>query len=187
MRATSTTPAHARKWKPLKTLPFSELPPVLLRIPWPALRGPFRNHFWKKGRPQPYWGEGILEMLWINLFGRWRSGGEGVFRSGVQGSKTTCYLRSPGSRIGGKEFWKCSGLIFLAGDGPVGRESSGRVSRGQRLHAIFGAQGTYIFLSGVPDRYVFFLPPWFCQRNPAFGREISARIGGSRLKSANLG
>ena len=27
-----------------------------LGIPWPALRGPLRNHFWKKRRPQPYWG-----------------------------------------------------------------------------------------------------------------------------------
>ena len=35
---------------------FSEIPPVLLGIPWPALGGPLRNHFWKKKRPQPYWG-----------------------------------------------------------------------------------------------------------------------------------
>ena len=35
---------------------FKEGPPVLLGIPWPALRGPLRNHFWKKKRPQPYWG-----------------------------------------------------------------------------------------------------------------------------------
>ena len=34
----------------------SEIPPVLLGIPWPALRGPLRNQFWKKRRPQPYWG-----------------------------------------------------------------------------------------------------------------------------------
>ena len=34
----------------------SEIPPVLLGIPWPALGGPLRNHFWKKKRPQPYWG-----------------------------------------------------------------------------------------------------------------------------------
>ena len=34
----------------------SEIPPVLLGIPWPTLRGPLRNHFWKKKRPQPYWG-----------------------------------------------------------------------------------------------------------------------------------
>ena len=33
-----------------------EMPSVLLGIPWPALRGPLRNHFWKKRRPQPYWG-----------------------------------------------------------------------------------------------------------------------------------
>ena len=39
----------------LQTL-YSEIPPVLLGIPWPALRGPLRNHFWKKKRPQPYWG-----------------------------------------------------------------------------------------------------------------------------------
>ena len=32
------------------------MPPVLLGIPWPALGGPLRNHFWKKKRPQPYWG-----------------------------------------------------------------------------------------------------------------------------------
>ena len=35
---------------------YSEIPPVLLGIPWPTLRGPLRNHFWKKKRPQPYWG-----------------------------------------------------------------------------------------------------------------------------------
>ena len=34
----------------------SEMPPVLLGIPWPALRGPLRNHYWKKRRPRPYWG-----------------------------------------------------------------------------------------------------------------------------------
>ena len=34
----------------------SEIPPVLLGIPWPALRGPLRGHFWKKKRPRPYWG-----------------------------------------------------------------------------------------------------------------------------------
>ena len=34
----------------------SEIPPVLLGIPWPALRGPLRNRIWKKRRPQPYWG-----------------------------------------------------------------------------------------------------------------------------------
>ena len=32
------------------------MPSVLLGIPWPALRGPLRNQFWKKRRPQPYWG-----------------------------------------------------------------------------------------------------------------------------------
>ena len=42
----------------------SEIPPVLLGLPWPALGRPLRNHFWKKKRPQPYWGEIILEMLW---------------------------------------------------------------------------------------------------------------------------
>ena len=30
---------------------------MLLGIPWPALRGPLRSHFWKKKRPQPDWGE----------------------------------------------------------------------------------------------------------------------------------
>ena len=34
----------------------SEIPPVLLGIPWPVLKGPLQNHFWKKRRPQPYWG-----------------------------------------------------------------------------------------------------------------------------------
>ena len=34
----------------------SGTPPVPLGIPWPALRGPFWNHFWKKRRPEPYWG-----------------------------------------------------------------------------------------------------------------------------------
>ena len=33
----------------------SEIPPVLLGIPW-SLRGPLRNQFWKKRRPQLYWG-----------------------------------------------------------------------------------------------------------------------------------
>ena len=33
------------------------MPSVLLGIPWPALRGPLRNHFWKKRRPQPYFWE----------------------------------------------------------------------------------------------------------------------------------
>ena len=37
---------------------ISEIPPVLLGIPWLALRGPLRNHFWKKRRPQPHWGGG---------------------------------------------------------------------------------------------------------------------------------
>ena len=32
------------------------MPPVLLGIPWAALRGPLRNQFRKKRRPQPYWG-----------------------------------------------------------------------------------------------------------------------------------
>ena len=42
----------------------SEIPPVLLGIPWPALRGPLRNHFWKKGVPSRTGVERILEMLW---------------------------------------------------------------------------------------------------------------------------
>ena len=33
----------------------SEIPSVLPGIPWPALRGPLGNHFWKQRRPQPYW------------------------------------------------------------------------------------------------------------------------------------
>ena len=37
-------------------LPSSERPPVLLGIPWPALKRPLRNQFWKKERPQGYWG-----------------------------------------------------------------------------------------------------------------------------------
>ena len=37
-------------------VPKSEMPSVLLGIPWPALRGPLRNQFWRKRRPQPYWG-----------------------------------------------------------------------------------------------------------------------------------
>ena len=32
------------------------MPPVLLGIPWAALRGPLQNQFWKKRRPQPYSG-----------------------------------------------------------------------------------------------------------------------------------
>ena len=42
----------------------SETPSVLLGIPWPALRGPLRNHFWKKSsgissrKPQPHYGYG---------------------------------------------------------------------------------------------------------------------------------
>ena len=35
---------------------ITEIPLVLLGIPWPALGGPLRNHFWKKKRPQPCWG-----------------------------------------------------------------------------------------------------------------------------------
>ena len=51
-------------WEPLEisvlggsglVVPRSEIPPVLLGIPWPALRGPLWNHFWRKKRPQP-WG-----------------------------------------------------------------------------------------------------------------------------------
>ena len=43
----------------------SEIPWVLLGIPWPALRGPLRNHFWKKrGVPSRTEGERILEVLW---------------------------------------------------------------------------------------------------------------------------
>ena len=33
-----------------------ENPQLLLGIPWPALKGALRNQFWKKRRPQPYWG-----------------------------------------------------------------------------------------------------------------------------------
>ena len=44
------------EWGPLGVCPKSEIPSVLLGIPWPALRGPLRIHFWKKRRPQPYWG-----------------------------------------------------------------------------------------------------------------------------------
>ena len=32
----------------------SEMPSVQLGIPWRALRGCLRNHFWKETRPQPY-------------------------------------------------------------------------------------------------------------------------------------
>ena len=50
-----------KPWKisrkhPKRPRNFSEIPPVLLGIPWRALRGPLRNQFWKKRRPQPYWG-----------------------------------------------------------------------------------------------------------------------------------
>ena len=37
---------------------------VVLGIPWPVLRGPLRNHFWKWGVPSCTGGERILEMLW---------------------------------------------------------------------------------------------------------------------------
>ena len=40
----------------------SEMSSVLMGIPWPALRGPLGNQFWKKRRPLE--GERILEMLW---------------------------------------------------------------------------------------------------------------------------
>ena len=40
----------------LKINENSEMPAVLLGISWPALKGPLRNHFWKKRRPPPYWG-----------------------------------------------------------------------------------------------------------------------------------
>ena len=43
---------------------YSEIPPVLLGIPWPALRGPLRNHFRKRGVPSRTGGQRILEMLW---------------------------------------------------------------------------------------------------------------------------
>ena len=49
----------AESWRKNLSRLNSEIPPVLLGIPWPALRGPLRNHFWKKRRPQPYgpyWG-----------------------------------------------------------------------------------------------------------------------------------
>ena len=37
---------------------------VLLGSPWPALRGPLWNHFWKKRCPQPYWrGENSGDVL----------------------------------------------------------------------------------------------------------------------------
>ena len=35
---------------------MSDIPSVLLGIPWPALSGPLQNHYWNKRRPQPYWG-----------------------------------------------------------------------------------------------------------------------------------
>ena len=38
--------------------PYPEFQQVLLGSPWPALRGPLRNQFWKKKRhPRLYWGE----------------------------------------------------------------------------------------------------------------------------------
>ena len=35
---------------------YSEMPPVVLGFPWPALRSLLRNHFCKKKRPQPVLG-----------------------------------------------------------------------------------------------------------------------------------
>ena len=48
------------------------MPPVLLGIPWPALRGLFWNHFWKKRRPGGENSGNALEsqMPWIIGFGR---------------------------------------------------------------------------------------------------------------------
>ena len=43
---------------------WSEKRPVLLGIPWPALRGPLRNQFWKRGVPSRTGRERILEPLW---------------------------------------------------------------------------------------------------------------------------
>ena len=48
--------AAATKAREVAEAQLSEIPPVLLGIPWPALRGPLRNHFWEKRPPQPYWG-----------------------------------------------------------------------------------------------------------------------------------
>ena len=45
-----------RRWGKTTPRTHSQIASVLLGIPWPALRGPFQNHFWKKRRPQPYWG-----------------------------------------------------------------------------------------------------------------------------------
>ena len=37
--------------RPEEVAHIPEMPSVLLGIPWPALRGPLRNHFWKRGVP----------------------------------------------------------------------------------------------------------------------------------------
>ena len=43
-------------WPSSIIITSSEIPPVLLGIAWPALRGPLRIQIWKKRRPQPYCG-----------------------------------------------------------------------------------------------------------------------------------
>ena len=48
-----------------QTLHVSEIPPVLLGIPWPVLKGPLWNHSWKKRNVRNCTGgERVLEMLW---------------------------------------------------------------------------------------------------------------------------
>ena len=61
------TPGQMRNLRGIpgsKVLLYLEIPPVLLGVPWQALRGPLRNHFYWAKRPQLHWGERSPETLW---------------------------------------------------------------------------------------------------------------------------
>ena len=77
----------------------SEIPPVLLGFPWPALRGPLRNHFWKKRRPQPYWGGensgNALEASNTLNYRVWGIREKGVLAKGVSAGCKNHLLKTP--------------------------------------------------------------------------------------------
>ena len=86
---------HQGQLKTTKSDPSysSEIPSVLLGIPWPALRGLLRIHLWKKGVPGHTEVERILEMLhmpWI--IGFW--GFPAVLSRGIPGNALRAF---PGS------------------------------------------------------------------------------------------
>ena len=74
---------------------ISEIPSVLLGIPWPALRGPLRNHFWKKRRPQPHWGREFWKCSGsLNALNYRAWGIPAVFSTGISGNALRAF---PGS------------------------------------------------------------------------------------------